>query len=230
MDKNLLNYFLNEQVQISAFNFIEAILLATILCLLIQFVYLKFSTSLSNKLDFSKNFIILGVATTLVITIVKSSLALSLGLVGALSIVRFRAAIKEPEELVYLFLIIATGLGCGSGQLKITLVGIGISLIIIIAYSFFIRKNKLHGDDLVNSTIIFNKRISDKEIDEIIKNIKHFCSEMKFISLSSTENETTLNLDIKVKNFENLSKINEQIKKKYDKAKILFAKNNALSL
>jgi len=230
MDKNLLNYFLNEQVQISAFNFIEAILLATILCLLIQFVYLKFSTSLSNKLDFSKNFIILGVATTLVITIVKSSLALSLGLVGALSIVRFRAAIKEPEELVYLFLIIATGLGCGSGQLKITLVGIGISTIIIIAYSFFIRKNKLHGDDLVNSTIIFNKRISDKEIDEIIKNIKHFCSEMKFISLSSTENETTLNLDIKVKNFENLSKINEQIKKKYDKAKILFAKNNALSL
>jgi hypothetical protein len=230
MDRNLLNFYLNEQVQISAFNFIEAILLATILCLLIQFVYLKFSTSLSNKLDFSKNFIILGVATTLVITIVKSSLALSLGLVGALSIVRFRAAIKEPEELVYLFLIIATGLGCGSGQLKITLVGIGISLIIIIAYSFFIRKNKLHGDDLVNSTIIFNKRISDKEIDEIIKNIKHFCSEMKFISLSSTENETTLNLDIKVKNFENLSKINEQIKKKYDKAKILFAKNNALSL
>jgi hypothetical protein len=230
MDKNLLNYFLNEQVQISAFNFIEAILLATILCLLIQFVYLKFSTSLSNKLDFSKNFIILGVATTLVITIVKSSLALSLGLVGALSIVRFRAAIKEPEELVYLFLIIATGLGCGSGQLKITLVGIGISIIIIIVYSFFIRKNKLHGDDLVNSTIIFNKRISDKEIDEIIKNIKHYCSAMQFISLSSTENETTLNLDIKVKNFENLSKINEQIKKKYDKAKILFAKNNALSL
>lgn len=230
MDKNLLNYYLNEQVQINAFNFIEAILLATILCILIQFVYLKFSTSLSNKLDFSKNFIILGVATTLVITIVKSSLALSLGLVGALSIVRFRAAIKEPEELVYLFLIIATGLGCGSGQLKITLVGIGISIIIIIAYSFFIKKNKLHGDDLVNSTIIFNERISDKEIDEIIKNIKSFCSEMKFISLSSTENETTLNLDIKVKNFENLSKINEQIKKKYDKAKILFAKNNALSL
>ena len=145
MDRNLLNFYLNEQVQINAFNFIEAILLATILCILIQFVYLKFSTSLSNKLDFSKNFIILGVATTLVITIVKSSLALSLGLVGALSIVRFRAAIKEPEELVYLFLIIATGLGCGSGQLKITLVGISISIIIIIVYSFFIRKNKFNN-------------------------------------------------------------------------------------
>ena len=122
MDRNLLNFYLNEQVQISAFNFIEAILLATILCLLIQFVYLKFSTSLSNKLDFSKNFIILGVATTLVITIVKSSLALSLGLVGALSIVRFRAAIKEPEELVYLFFIIGIGLANGANQFLVSII------------------------------------------------------------------------------------------------------------
>ena len=230
MNNNLLDFYLNEQVQISAINFIEAILLATILSLLIQFVYIKFSTSLSNKLEFSKNFVILGVATTLVITIVKSSLALSLGLVGALSIVRFRAAIKEPEELVYLFLIIATGLGCGSGQLKITLVGISISVVIIIIYSFFLRRSSLSADNLINSTIIFEKRMSDKEVNEIKKDIKGFCTEMKFVSLSSTENETTLNLDIKTANFENLNKVSENIKKKYNKAKILFAKNNALSL
>jgi hypothetical protein len=54
--------------------------------------------------------------TMLIITIVKASLALSLGLVGALSIVRFRAAIKEPEELAYLFLAIAIGLDFGAGQ------------------------------------------------------------------------------------------------------------------
>ena len=51
----------------------------------------------------------LAIITTLVITVIKFSLALSLGLVGALSIVRFRAAIKEPEELVFLFLIISIG-------------------------------------------------------------------------------------------------------------------------
>ena len=67
-------------------------------------------------------------------------MALSLGLVGALSIVRFRAAIKDPEELVYLFLVIATGLGCGAGQLKITLIGILASLLIIIIYSKFWKK------------------------------------------------------------------------------------------
>ena len=105
MNRQYLNFLLNEQIQINLISFIEALILSGFLSFLIQIVYLRFSTSLSNKFDFSKNFIILGLTTTLVITIVKSSLALSLGLVGALSIVRFRAAIKEPEELVYLFLI-----------------------------------------------------------------------------------------------------------------------------
>ena len=63
---------------------------------------------MNNNVENSpKNFILLGIATCIVITIVKNSLALSLGLVGALSIVRFRAAIKEPEELVYLLFVIA---------------------------------------------------------------------------------------------------------------------------
>ena len=132
MDTNLLDFYLNEKVQIGLIPFLESIILATILCFLIQIVYIKFSNSLSNKYDFSKNFIVLGLATTLIITIVKSSLALSLGLVGALSIVRFRAAIKEPEELVYLFLVISTGLGCGAGQAKITVIGIIASLLILI--------------------------------------------------------------------------------------------------
>lgn len=56
----------------------------------------------------------------LVIFVVKSSLALSLGLVGALSIVRFRTPIKGPEELVYLFLSIAIGLGFGAGFTNLT--------------------------------------------------------------------------------------------------------------
>jgi uncharacterized membrane protein YhiD involved in acid resistance len=60
----------------------------------------------------------------LVISIVKSSLALSLGLVGALSIVRFRTAIKEPEELIFLFIAIAIGLGVGADQRWATVVGV----------------------------------------------------------------------------------------------------------
>ena len=230
MDKNTLDFYLNEQVQISASNFIEAIIFAAILSIIIQLVYVKFSTTLSDKLEFSKNFVILGLATTLVITIVKSSLALSLGLVGALSIVRFRAAIKEPEELVYLFLIIATGLGCGSGQITITVLGIILSLIIIIIYSSFIKRKNFFTDEITNTTIIFDKRISGSEVDKIIKNITIYCNEIKFVSLYSTSSETNLNLEIKVDKFEKLNKISDEIKKNYSESKILFAKNSTLSL
>ena len=61
-------------------------------------------------------FPLLTLVTIAVISVVKSSLSLSLGLVGALSIVRFRAAIKDPEELVYLFLCIGIGLALGAAQ------------------------------------------------------------------------------------------------------------------
>jgi hypothetical protein len=63
-----------------------------------------------------------------VFTVIKSSWTLSLGLVGALSIVRFRTPIKEPEELVYLFLAIAIGLGLGASQQWVTVLGIGLIL------------------------------------------------------------------------------------------------------
>lgn len=70
--------------------------LAALLGLVLGEAYFRFG--LSNRRSFARNFLMLTVTTTLIISIVRSSLALSLGLVGALSIVRFRAAIKEPEE------------------------------------------------------------------------------------------------------------------------------------
>ena len=231
MGNQNLDFFLNEQVQINLITFVEGLVLAAFLSFLIQITYIKFSNSLSNRYNFSKNFIILGLATALVITIVKSSLALSLGLVGALSIVRFRPAIKEPEELVYLFLVIATGLGCGAGQPKITSIGIIASLIIIIILNLIWRKSRLGGDEIINSTIIFNKKILDKkEIDHIIKKIESNCIEVRFISLASTDKETNISLDIKPKNFDSLNKILTEIKKEDGEAKIMFAKSSMISL
>ena len=74
--------------------------------------------------------------TLLVISVVKSSLALSLGLVGALSIVRFRTPIKEPEELAYIFLAIALGLALGADQKEVA----AISLFIILGVISLIDK------------------------------------------------------------------------------------------
>ena len=98
MKKDDLNFFMNETIQIDLNGFILSLICSVILSLLIQLFYVKFSSTLSNRMNFSKNFVILGTTTCIIIVIVKNSLALSLGLVGALSIVRFRAAIKEPED------------------------------------------------------------------------------------------------------------------------------------
>ena len=85
-----------------------------ILGLFLRFMFRRYSVSASDSDGISRVFPLLVVITTAVIAVVKSSLALSLGLVGALSIVRFRSAIKEPEELVYLFLCVAVGLALGA--------------------------------------------------------------------------------------------------------------------
>ena len=88
--------------------------------ILLKKTYEVSSSSLTDKSQIANIIPLLSATTFLVILVVKSSLALSLGLVGALSIVRFRTPIKEPEELVYLFISIAIGLGFGSGQITIT--------------------------------------------------------------------------------------------------------------
>ncbi len=104
--------------------FVVNLAVAALLGVLLGQAYIRFGHSFSNRRLLARSFLLLTLTTTLIITVVRSSLALSLGLVGALSIVRFRAAIKEPEELAYLFLAIGVGLGLGAGQGLLTIVAL----------------------------------------------------------------------------------------------------------
>jgi uncharacterized membrane protein YhiD involved in acid resistance len=106
------------------------LLLGIVLGSLVAWHYTAFGKSFSNRSKLAATLPVLVMITALIISIVKSSLALSLGLVGALSIVRFRTAIKEPEELIYLFLAIAIGLGLGADQRSATI----LATVIILGY------------------------------------------------------------------------------------------------
>lgn len=225
-----LNFFINQNVQIDIPNFVLSLVFAAILSFFVQLFYIRYSSTLSNRKEFSKNFVILGVTTCIVIMIVKSSLALSLGLVGALSIVRFRAAIKEPEELVYLFLIIAIGLGCGANQLIITVVGIVFALILIMIYSGYLKNSKKNIEQVINLGIIIQENINDTQINKLINDIKKISSELKFVSMSRTNENTTINIDLKPKKFENLTLLSGKIKKKFSNSKVILAYNDDLSL
>ena len=92
------------------------LVIGLILSVLVRWHFRRFGSTLSNRDEFAQVFPFIILTVILIISVVKSSLALSLGLVGALSIVRFRTPIKEPEELAYLFISIAIGLGLGASQ------------------------------------------------------------------------------------------------------------------
>ena len=126
---------------INSVNFVDmglALVLSFGLGLFIFLVYKKTSPGILYSTSFALTLIGLSLVTTLVIMAVTSNVILSLGMVGALSIVRFRAAIKEPIEIVYLFWSIASGIVVGAGLLPLAL--IGSAIIGLILWIFASRK------------------------------------------------------------------------------------------
>lgn len=129
------------EINISVGTSFLAMLMSALTAYGLRLLYIAYGRSMNNRAYFGNIFVLLAVTTCAVIIIVKYSLALSLGLVGALSIVRFRAAIKEPEELVFLFLTIALGLAFGSNQFLIAFVLFGLTSIIIVLSDYFVTQN-----------------------------------------------------------------------------------------
>lgn len=180
-------FLITENVDISVTDFVIASVLIVVMSWLLALTYERVAKSLSNRKDFSANFMLLAFTTMLIITIVKSSLALSLGLIGALSIVRFRSAIKEPEELAFLFIAIALGLGLGANHVIIVLVAFAILMIILWGRFFLGEKNT--SQNLFISIVSTNDtEISIESIHEIIS--KYFSrSQLKRFDNSSGQLE-----------------------------------------
>ena len=187
-----------------------SIIVAFILCfassLMIKYLYEKKTNSLTSISAFGRLLPVLSLITFLVILIVKSSLALSLGLVGALSIVRFRTPIKEPEDLVYIFLSIAIGIGYGALQITATLlVFILISLVI-----WFIAGDK--KDNLISD---FNLVITSKDFKKLSNDQTNILNFLKTISLNldiikfekNSDNSANLMLKINFSDTNNYNKL-----------------------
>ncbi len=155
----------NNTVDITSF--LINLILTALLALILRWFYARFGHSVSNRSKFGMNFVPLALTTFLIISVIKSSLALSLGLVGALSIVRFRAAIKDPEELTYLFLTIAIGLVTGAD--KPILAALALACILpIIYFNQFGSKRIFNKDDKMFVNI--NTDVLDLgNISEILK-------------------------------------------------------------
>lgn len=184
------------------------IVLTAICSMILAWFYVRFGQSLSNRKRLAKNFLLISVTTALIITVVKSSLALSLGLVGALSIVRFRSAIKEPEELAYLFLSIALGLGFGANQHTITIVAFG--LILGLVYLQTKMRTKLDKENLFLSVKSSKNKIS---VDKIVDLLEGVCEKLDLRRVDQGKEVLEIAFEVEFKNAKQVNKALNKLKK-----------------
>ncbi len=193
----------------SIVDFLINIFMTILLSYIIGLVYSKYGNSLSNRKKLMQTFVLISVTVMLVISIVKSSLALSLGLVGALSIVRFRTAIKEPEELVYFFVAIALGLGMGANQRVITLTGALIIVFYIILQNFNAVKRAVQQNLIVTISNTSEEGLDENRIVDLLRN---YCSKIDLRRLDDANNSTELSLNVEFNDFESIIKAKNDLK------------------
>ena len=213
-----------QNIEISLIVFVANLLIAFVLAHILSIVYVKYSNSLSNKKIFSNNFYLITLTTTLIITVVKSSLALSLGLVGALSIVRFRAAIKEPEEIAYLFLCIAIGLGLGANYTLVTVIGFAIILVLTVVLNRYFRKEKQQEE--MFCTISWNKKFVLEEVLNVLKKHSNYLFLRDF---DISEEFSQIGTIVNFKNPKDINLLSKELNSLYSGVNIKFLNKQSLS-
>jgi len=204
------------------------LIIGTILALILRFHFRRFGSTLSNREEFAMVFPFILLTTILIITVVKSSLALSLGLVGALSIVRFRTPIKEPEELAYLFLSIAMGLGLGANQTIPTIVA-GLTILVVMALigSF---KNDAGGKNIYLSVDWCSEK--DEHPDRYLERLTEIIfkhskkSDLRRFDIRQDLFEATFFLD--VASTDNLSALVDELRRTFPSIGVTFLDQNQL--
>lgn len=157
------------------------VFIGTILLLLhifiINFFYSKYSRSRENKNEFKKVLPLFGLSIFLIISVIKTSLALSLGLVGALSIIRFRTAIKEPEQIVNFLVVMALAISIAAEK--------EILSIIIIGFYLSVYKFNSNLNSFENEIKIYRLKVlkSDK-LDFNVNDLFRINKKVKIISYS----------------------------------------------
>ncbi len=183
--------FLENISSFSTLDMIIAMVCAFALGLFIFIVYRKTYAGVMYSPSFGVSLLGLILVTTMIILAVTSNIILSLGMVGALSIVRFRTAIKEPLDIVFLFWAIAAGIVLGAGLLPLAILGsifIGIVLILFV--------NKKSGESPFILVVgAADEDSEDGVIDELKKSVKKYAVKTKTIGDSGME----LTMEIRLK-------------------------------
>lgn len=184
--------FLENITSVSILDMAIALVLAFGIGLFIFFVYKKTYQGVMYSSGFGTTLIALTMITTLVILAVTSNVVLSLGMVGALSIVRFRTAIKEPLDIAFLFWSIAVGIVLAAGMIPLAVIG---SVVIGMILLLFVNR-KTHCNPYI-VVLSCADAVSEKRAEELLKqNVQKCVIKSKTVQKGLIE----LNLEIRMKN------------------------------
>lgn len=144
--QQFISEFLNPSVTYETLT-IDRVVLALVMSFLINilifYIYRKTFKGVIYNRQFNVGLVLTGLVVTLVVLPISSNIALSLGMVGALSIIRFRTAIKDPKDIVFTFWTITVGIICGAGLYMIALVGVPIIAVML----FVLERTRLKGPE-----------------------------------------------------------------------------------
>ena len=202
---------------VNVWTFLVDLTATMFICFLLGRAYVKYGRSLTNRSELARNFVMVGMTTMMIIAIVKSSLALSLGLVGALSIVRFRTAIKEPEELAYLFLTIGIGLGFGANQRAITITAVFLVFLVILVSHCYRRDND-HANLLVN----VRANVGQLTLDEMVQLLKDNCRAVDLKRFDESADSLDASFMVEFDTLEQLTRGKDSLKSRGDSVQVTF--------
>ncbi|MCK8479538.1 DUF4956 domain-containing protein [Psychroserpens algicola] len=178
---------LSTNAEVALGEWMVSLVILLILITAIKWVYVKRSNTVSNRVLFANTFYAFALAIFLIITSIKVSLALSLGLIGALSIVRFRTAIKEPEQLVYLLMIIGVSISLAAQQVIPSII---ITLLFLVWQFTSKQSNSYINKDLMNISLDFNANQDLEFVFSELKKIKQINGFEKIVTDSNSANLT----------------------------------------
>lgn len=189
--RELLYYLLENNTNISVAEIAIGLIMSVVLAFFIYFVYKKTYTGVMYSKNFNVTLLLITVITTMVMMIIGSNLALSLGMVGALSIIRFRTAVKDTKDSAFIFWTIAVGIACGSGIYTIAVLG---SLVIALIL-FFINKGVM--DDTAYLVIVHGS--GELDVDSVTKTVDKFChkSTLKMKNITATNTDISFEVSFK---------------------------------
>ena len=204
--------------------FLINLLIAVVLAYVLGRVYIYWGGSLSNRRKFATNFMLITLTTTFIILVVRSSVALSLGLVGALSIVRFRTAVKEPEELAYLFFAIAIGIGLGDNQRVITLIAFAVVILLI----GLLRLFRQTAADVNLHLTVTSHNPQKFSLEQFTAALKPHVSKLKLLRMDETPQTLELAFMVEFKHMDHLGQAKDAIHSLAPDSAITFLDNKGI--